>query len=117
MFFITLFFTATFGNRNYPTATVPWIYALLLGVVSGFIPLIIYVYGLKKIGAARAVLISSIGPVLTTSWAHIFLKETLTSLQIFGMLVVVGSIIALKQKDAPFALSFIKKVTLRSRSS
>ncbi len=50
------------------------------------------------IGAARAVLISTLGPMLTLVFGWILLNETITLLQVVGMSFVMFGILVLKRK-------------------
>jgi len=96
--FLVGFFGFFFGNRHYPDSYETWAIASLLGVVTGFIPFLAYMYGIKKIGAGKAVIISSLGPVFTVIWAYIFLGERLNSMQITGMALILSGVVTLKLK-------------------
>lgn len=91
MVFLVGFFAFFFGNRPYPDSLEVWGIAALLGIFAGFMPFLSFSYGVKKIGAGRAVIISSLGPVFTVLWAYFFLGERLDIVQISGMaMIVVG---------------------------
>ncbi len=97
--FLVVFFGFSLGYRSYPDNYETWAIASLLGVFTGFIPFLAYMYGIKKIGAGRAVIISSLGPVFAVIWAYIFLEERLSSVQIIGMILILSGIITLKLRS------------------
>lgn len=94
--FLAGFFGIVFGNRTYPEIPEVWLIASVLGVFTGFLPFIAYNYGIKKIGAGKTVIISSLGPVFTVLLAFVFLDERLDFVQITGMVMILCSVIALK---------------------
>lgn len=98
MVFLVGFFAFFFGNRPYPNGLEVWSIATLLGIFTGFIPFLSFSYGIRKIGAGKAVIISSLGPVLTVLWAYILLREQLEVVQIFGMVMIVVGVMAIKLK-------------------
>jgi len=105
MVFFVAFFGTLFGNRAYPEAGPVWTIAFFMGVVSGFLPFLCYMYGVKKIGAARAVIISSMGPLFTVIWANLFLGERLGYMQIAGMVLIIAGVMTIKIRSP---LKFVK---------
>ncbi len=101
MSFAVVFFGLLFGWRTYPTEPVIWLIAAILGVVSTYLPFLLYLYGVKRIGAAKSVLVSTLGPIFTVIWAYIFIGERLDTYQLFGMALIVTGITAMKV-DEPF---------------
>jgi drug/metabolite transporter, DME family len=63
------------------------------GVGTTLIPLVLYTWGLSRLGAARASLLTTIEPVVAIFLAFVILNETLTILQISGSVLVVGSVV------------------------
>ena len=96
MIFLVVFFGTFFGDRTYPRAPEVWFIATVLGIFSGYIPFLFYNYGVKKIGAGKSVIVSSLGPVFTVLLAFIFLNERLDMVQIAGMTMIVLGVMALK---------------------
>ena len=96
MIFLVVFFGTFFGDRTYPRAPEVWFIATVLGIFSGYIPFLFYNYGVKKIGAGKSVIVSSLGPVFTVLLAFVFLNERLDMVQIAGMTMIVLGIMALK---------------------
>ncbi len=98
--FLAGFFGLLFGDGPYPANPEIWGIAAILGVFTGFIPFLCFIYGIKRIGAGKAVIISSLGPALTVFWAYILLGERLDIVQIAGMVVIVGGVMALKLRGS-----------------
>lgn len=103
--FLVGFFGLAFGSRTYPVSYELWGIASVLGIVTGFIPFLCYMYGVKKIGASKAVIISSMGPVFTTIWAFIFLGEVFDNIQILGMFLIIFGVLTIKIRSP---LRFVK---------
>lgn len=101
MVFLTGFFGIFFGNRTYPRVPELWLIASILGIFTGFLPFLLYNYGVKKIGAGKAVIVSSLGPVFTVLLAFMFLNERFDIVQIFGMAMIVIGVMVLKLKSPP----------------
>lgn len=101
MVFFVGFFGALFGNRVYPEPGPVWSIVLFMGIMSGFLPFLCYMYGVKKIGASRAVIISSMGPLFTLVWAALFLGERLEYIQLVGMVLIMAGVMSIKIRS-PF---------------
>ncbi len=99
MFFFVAFFGVLFGNRPYPAAPEVWGLATLLGLFTGFMPFLCLLYGIKRIGAGRAVIIGSLGPVFTVIWAFLLLGERFDTIQIVGMVVAIIGVMALRLEE------------------
>jgi len=68
------------------------------GVVLGALTLIGYLannFGVRYMGAARASIIASSGPVMTALLAFLLIQNPLKAIQIFGILLVTGGVTAL----------------------
>jgi drug/metabolite transporter (DMT)-like permease len=68
------------------------IIVLLISLFNTVIPIVFLLYGVKKIGASRGSLISSIEPALTIIIAYLALGEVMTMKQLLGSLLVLASI-------------------------
>jgi transporter family protein len=77
---------------EYPTKVL--VYGILAAILVILGTFVLY-YGLNRGKASVVVPISSIGPAITTILAVIFLKEHLSSQQIFGIAMILGGIILL----------------------
>ena len=69
-----------------------WIIAVT-GIGTTLIPLVLYTWGLSKLGAARASLLTTIEPVVAVLLAFVILSETLTVVQFAGSALVLASVI------------------------
>jgi len=99
MLFLVGFFGIAFHGGPYPTAYGAWGVAALLAIFSGFLPFILFLYGIQRIGAARTAIIGSIGPVFTVLWAFMLLGERLDRVQLLGMVFVILGVLVLKTVD------------------
>ncbi len=81
---------------SYPTELETWLLILLLSVFSGFIAFLCFIYGLKKLGAARTVVLNSSSPIFSVGFATFLLGETISELQFAGIGLVLLGIVALK---------------------
>lgn len=77
--------------------------SLLLAVLCTVIPAFLLGYGVRKVGAGRAAVISSVGPVSTFLLAAWLLGETAGPLQALGLVLVIlgGLMLALRKDAAP----------------
>ncbi len=101
MIFLVGFFGTFFWDRTYPKAPEVWFIASILGIFCGYMPFLFYNYGVKRIGAGKSVIVSSLGPVFTVLLAFIFLNERLAMVQIAGMGMIVLGVMALKLQYPP----------------
>jgi len=69
-----------------------YLIGLFMAIFCTVLPAYMMNEGIHRIGANRAAIISSAGPVMTLVLAFVVLGEVLTSVQIGGMLMIVGSI-------------------------
>lgn len=63
------------------------------GIVTTLVPMVLYTWGLSKLGPPRASLLTTIEPVLAVGLAFTVLNETLTVYQLSGGALVIGSVI------------------------
>lgn len=69
------------------------IYILFLGFFSTCLPYILYTTGLEKLESSKASIIASIEPVTATLLGIFLFRESLTGMGLFGVLMVLSSII------------------------
>src|SRR5690606_13103234 len=89
---------ADFGRLVQPME----VYALALatGIVATVIPAFLLTAGIARLGAGRASLIGTVGPVSTIALAYIFLDEPLTLLQVVGSaLVLLGVVVVSRDRS------------------
>jgi drug/metabolite transporter (DMT)-like permease len=89
---------ASILGRNSVTGKVAGL-AFAISFFCSFLSLIAFYQGLRIIGAARAVLIASTGPLFTVGFAILMLGEALTSLQYSGMALVIAGALFGKRPD------------------
>ena len=71
-----------------------WIAAMAL--FCSVLPFLLVTEGIRRVGASRSALISTVGPVATLALAALVLGETLTAGQLAGALMVFASVLALE---------------------
>ena len=79
-------------------ASVP-VYALLMGLLTGFLAYIFYTKGLEGVESGRASIITNIEPVVETLVGVFVFKEALTVWTVLGMTCVFGCVILLANGD------------------
>jgi drug/metabolite transporter (DMT)-like permease len=70
-----------------------WLPLLGLGLVATAIAIQAFYAGVRRIGGARASLVSTVEPVYTVALAVLLFGEQLTSIQILGGVLVIGAVI------------------------
>jgi drug/metabolite transporter (DMT)-like permease len=76
-------------------AAYDWMLLFILGTLCMFIPGLLQAEGMRRVGAQRAAIGSTIGPPTTIFLAAIFLGERLNGWQLLGSAMIVGSILVL----------------------
>ncbi len=84
-------------SQSYSAAT--WEALVLLAVASVLIPNLLYSGGLRYLVPTRAVITSTLEPVIAIVTAAVFLSESITAVQAFGALLVIIAIIILQLKQ------------------
>jgi drug/metabolite transporter (DMT)-like permease len=72
-----------------------WMLLAVLGVACMFIPGLLQAEGMRRVGASSAAIGSTIGPPTTIVLAALFFDERLTTWQIIGSAMIVGSVLLL----------------------
>jgi drug/metabolite transporter (DMT)-like permease len=72
-----------------------WLLLVVLGVACMFIPGLLQAEGMRRVGAQRAAIGSTIGPPTTIFLAALFLHERLNGWQLLGSAMIVGSVLVL----------------------
>ena len=75
-----------------------------MAVIATVLPSFLVSAGIKRIGAANASIVGSVGPISTIILAYIFLGERLGQLQLLGTVVVIGGVLLIslqKKRPAP----------------
>lgn len=71
---------------------------IVLSLFSTVISILTFIMGLKILGATTATIISALEPVITVVLAYIFFDDILNILQIFGMILIISSIVVINLK-------------------
>ena len=72
-----------------------WMLLVILGTLCMFIPGLLQAEGMRRAGAERAAIASTIGPPTTIFLAALFLGERLNGWQLLGSAMIVGSVLVL----------------------
>lgn len=72
---------------------------ITLAVLSTIVSILTFALGLKRLGATKASIISSLEPVFTGVLAFFFMNEKLSVLQLVGGILIVLSILIVEMKD------------------
>ncbi|OFC69806.1 hypothetical protein BFC18_16645 [Alteromonas confluentis] len=75
-----------------------YVQCAMMAIFSTVLPVFFQSSAIKYIGAARAVLVSTIGPALTLVFGWLILGEAITLLQVSGMLLVLVGVLTIKSK-------------------
>jgi len=76
-----------------------YLYGFLMAIISTVIPSYLVTAAINRIGPGNAAIVSSVGPVSTIFFAHVFLGESVTVWQLFGTaMILVGVVIISTQK-------------------
>lgn len=76
-------------------AGVDWLLLAVLGIACMFIPGLLQAEGMRRVGASRAAIGSTIGPPTTIVLAALFFHERLNVWQVLGTAMIVGSVLVL----------------------
>ena len=85
-----------------------WMLLLVLSIACMFLPGLMQAEGMRRVGAQRAAIGSTVGPPTTIVLAALFLDERLNVWQALGTAMIVGSVLALslgKRKEATEAVA------------
>jgi len=81
------------GTFSIPSTLKTWSYLLTLGILITAIPIQLMIEGLKKISSMRASIISVLEPLVTVFVGIILLEESVSFIQIIGIIIILGSAI------------------------
>jgi drug/metabolite transporter (DMT)-like permease len=77
-----------------------WVLLGILGIACMFVPGLLQAEGMRRVGAQRAAIGSTIGPPTTIVLAALFLGERLNGWQMLGTALIVGSVLLLSLSKA-----------------
>ncbi len=96
---VYLLLSLIFHQFKFPTWNA-WFYITMLGIFATALPIQFLLYALKYIPSVKASIISVLEPVVTITVGVWFLNESMTSLQLLGMIIVLSGAI-LTQFEQP----------------
>lgn len=99
--FIALVLLALVAGLGAPQTAEGWLSVVAMAIFSTVIPIIAFYAGLRKLGAPRAAILSTLEPVLVLLWSFVLLNETMLPLQIVGAAFILASAILLQLRRAP----------------
>jgi drug/metabolite transporter (DMT)-like permease len=93
---------AVFGSFEEVRAlrTGDWLLLTVLGIACMFVPGLLQAEGMRRVGASRAAIGSTIGPPTTIVLAALFFDERLNLWQVLGSAMIVGSVLVLSTGKA-----------------
>jgi drug/metabolite transporter (DMT)-like permease len=80
---------------------VDWLLLAVLGIACMFVPGMLQAEGMRRVGASRAAIGSTVGPPTTILLAAIFFHERLNPWQLLGTAMIVASVFMLSARPAP----------------
>lgn len=105
---IFVYFLAVEPVSALGVSALSWLYLVVMAVVSTVVPMIMFTEGIRRIGAARASLVSTVGPPWTVALAALVLGETFTAQQGLGGALVILGVLALEGRIAWLARKPVK---------
>lgn len=91
-------------SGDFELAQYPWeVYALglAMALLATLIPSFLVSAAIERLGANTFSIFGSLGPISTIVLAYFFLDERITTLQVFGMLIVIGGVSLVSVKGKP----------------
>jgi drug/metabolite transporter (DMT)-like permease len=85
---------------NLPPTSSAWLYLIGLVLISTVLPVFSLNIAIQNLGAARAAILGSVEPLLTSVIAMIFLSQVMLPVQWVGGLIIVASVILLQTLGA-----------------
>ena len=76
-----------------------WAYLLLMTAFTSVLPLFLFSEGIRRIGAERAAIISTIGPPATIALAAYFLGERMNAIQLSGAALIIVGIVVVEYRS------------------
>jgi threonine/homoserine efflux transporter RhtA len=73
---------------------------IAVGVFGTLLPFLLYIWGIQRVRAERAVIAATLEPVLAASFAWIWLGQSLSGIQLLGGALVVAAVSSLQLEQA-----------------
>lgn len=88
---VTLGVASLFHAPRFPLVAWGWVPVVLIALVSTVAAILAFFAGLKRVGPATASIVSTLEPVVTVALAWGILGESLSTIQVLGGFLVLGS--------------------------
>jgi drug/metabolite transporter (DMT)-like permease len=88
--------THELGDLRLPGAVYGW--AAAMALISTVLPAFLVSAGIRRLGAGRTAVVSSIGPIITIALGHIVLGEPASLLQLVGAVLVCAGVYAVTRR-------------------
>lgn len=96
---LALHYQISHGWQHLTLEPQAWSWMLLLVVVVTVLPLYLVAEGVRRIGAARGAIASTVGPPAAAVLAVLFLGEQLSLARIIGIALIIGGIVAVERSQ------------------
>ncbi|MEZ5444525.1 MAG: DMT family transporter [Gammaproteobacteria bacterium] len=88
--------THEMGDLRLPAPVYGW--AAAMALVSTVLPAFLVSAGIRRLGAGRAAVVSSMGPIITIALGHLVLGEATSTLQLAGAVLVCAGVYAVTRR-------------------
>jgi len=103
VFLLSLLGAAAFGEVRWPISQKVWVSLLITGIFASALAYYILAWAEGRAGATKTAVILAMEPVFAGFFGWLLLDETLSPLQIFGAVLVLGGIILASVVDRALA--------------
>lgn len=99
--FIFLIWSLSSHTFTLPTTWEMWLFVFLIGVIGTSLPIQLLLNGLKYISPVKASIISVLEPVITLLLGYLLLAETVTLLQLTGVVIILLGAVFIQFESQP----------------
>lgn len=99
--FLALVLLALAAGLRVPATLEGWLSIVAMAIFATVVPIFAFYAGLRKLGAPRAAILSTLEPVLVLVWSFMLLRETMLPLQVVGAAFILASAILLQLRGTP----------------
>jgi len=102
IFLVISFFACSFKVKKFKK--VSWWTLILIGIIGGSAPFLLFFIGLKETTAGRAAFLHKTLPLYATLLAFFFLKEKITRAHVIAMLSMIVGVYLIESANIPFGI-------------
>jgi drug/metabolite transporter (DMT)-like permease len=99
--FLALVLLALAAGLRVPATLEGWLSIVAMAIFATVVPIFAFYAGLRRLGAPRAAILSTLEPVLVLAWSFMLLRETMLPLQVVGAAFILASAILLQLRGTP----------------